>query len=167
MQGKCEKRAIYKGVGQVLGNHTGQSCALGLAAVGTLPHSGLRAGGDASLIRAEPPFGRNSQPVLALHGGSQGKKHPCFSLPILWSPTRASPGLNPVESQKAGSLMWYSSIGQISRQGTNLKRAGSGSGGQGKTPRVVSALLYLLAQLYTPSSPWWFPPFQHRPFSWV
>lgn len=83
MQGKCEKRAIYKGVGQVLGNHTGQSCALGLAAVGTLPHSGLRAGGEASLIRAEPPFGRNSQPVLALHGGSQGKKHPCFSLPIL------------------------------------------------------------------------------------
>ena len=70
MQGKCEKRAIYKGVGQVLGNHTGQSCALGLVAAGTLPHSGLRAGGEASLIRAEPPFGRNSQPVLALHGGS-------------------------------------------------------------------------------------------------
>lgn len=40
MEGKCEKRAIYKGVGQVLGNQ-GQSWALGLAVVGTLPHSGL------------------------------------------------------------------------------------------------------------------------------
>ena len=83
MQGKWEKRAIYKGVGQVLGNHAGRSCALGLAVVGTLPHSGLRAGGEASLIRAEPPFERNSQPVLALHGGSQRQKYPRFSLPIL------------------------------------------------------------------------------------
>lgn len=61
--------------------------------------------------------------------------------------------------------MWYSSIGQISRQGTNLKRQEWEA--EGRRPGWFLLYCTLTQLLYTPSSPRWFPPFQHRPFSWV